>query len=46
MLNTSAAGLCAGLIALVAAPIGASAEDAISAPGQKTIGQPQARRTQ
>ena len=44
MLNASAAGLCAGLIALVAAPIGASAEDAISAPGQKTIGQPQAAK--
>ena len=44
MLNASAAGLCAGLIAIMAAPIGASAEDAISAPGQRTIGQPQAAK--
>lgn len=40
MLNTTAIGLCAGLIALVAAPLVASAQDAIAAPGQKTIGQP------
>ena len=44
MLKTAFAGLCAGLIGLIAAPIGASAEDAISAPGQKTIGQPQAAK--
>jgi len=44
MLKTTVAGLCAGLIALVAAPLAASAEDAISAPGQKTIGQPQATK--
>ena len=44
MLNAAAAGLCAGLIALMAAPIAASAEDAISAPGQKTIGQPKAAK--
>jgi hypothetical protein len=31
-------GLCAGFVALVAAPIAASAQDAITAPGQKTIG--------
>jgi hypothetical protein len=46
MLKTSAAGLCAGLIALIAAPLAASAEDAISAPGQKTIGQPQATKNE
>jgi hypothetical protein len=44
MLNTTAAGLCAGLIALVAAPLAALAQDAIAAPGQKTIGQPQATK--
>jgi hypothetical protein len=44
MLNTTAASLCAGLIALVAAPLAASAQDAIAAPGQKTIGQPQATK--
>ena len=44
MLNTIVAGLCAGLIALVAAPLAASAQDAIAAPGQKTIGQPQATK--
>jgi hypothetical protein len=31
--------LCAGLAALVAAPLAASAQDAIAAPAQKTIGQ-------
>jgi len=46
MLKTTVAGLCAGLIALVAAPLAASAEDAISAPGQKTIGQPQAAKNE
>jgi hypothetical protein len=40
MLNTTAIGLGAALIALVAAPLAASADDAISAPAQKTIGQP------
>lgn len=44
MLNTAAAGLCAGLVALMAAPLAASAQDAIAAPGQKTIGQPQATK--
>ena len=44
MLNTTVAGLCAGLIALLAAPLAASAQDAIAAPGQKTIGQPQATK--
>ena len=44
MLNATATGLCAGLIALVAAPLAASAQDAIAAPGQKTIGQPQSTK--
>ena len=44
MLNATATGLCAGLIALVAAPLAASAQDAIAAPGQKTIGQVQATK--
>ena len=44
MLNATATGLCAGLIALVAAPFAASAQDAIAAPGQKTIGQVQATK--
>jgi lactam utilization protein B len=33
-------GLCAGLVALIAAPHGAFAQDAIAAPAQKTIGSP------
>jgi hypothetical protein len=41
MLNNAMIGLCAGFAALVAAPLAASAQDAIAAPGQKTIGQPQ-----
>jgi hypothetical protein len=40
MLNATAFGLCAGLIALVAGHEAASAQDAIAAPAQKTIGQP------
>ena len=40
MLNAKLIGLCAGLVALFAAPLAASAQDAITAPGQKTIGQP------
>jgi hypothetical protein len=40
MLQNRAISLCAGLIALVAAPLAASAQDAIAAPAQKTIGQP------
>lgn len=40
MLNAKMIGLCAGLVALLAAPLAASAQDAITAPGQKTIGQP------
>src|SRR5271163_2655584 len=40
MPNTRMIGLCAGFVALLAAPLGALAEDAITAPGQKTIGQP------
>ena len=39
MPNAKLIGLCAGLAALVAAPLGALAADAIAAPGQKTIGQ-------
>ncbi len=38
MLSNAAIGLCAGLVALVATPLGASAQDAIAAPAQKTIG--------
>ena len=44
MLNTTVIGLCAGLVALVAAPLAALAQDAIAAPGQKTIGQPRATK--
>ena len=40
MLSNAALGLCAGLVALAAAPLTASAQDAIAAPAQKTIGQP------
>ncbi len=40
MLNNQMIGLCAGAFALIAAPLAASAQDAISAPAQKTIGQP------
>src|SRR5271170_3475428 len=40
MPNAKLIGLCAGLVALVAPPLAASAQDAITAPGQKTIGQP------
>ena len=38
MLKTATIGLCAGL-ALVTAPLAAQAQDAIAAPGQKTVGQ-------
>ena len=44
MLNTSVIGLCAGFVALLAAPLAASAQDAIAAPAQKTIGQPQSTK--
>jgi hypothetical protein len=44
MLNTTVIGLCAGVVALFAAPVAASAQDAIAAPGQKTIGQPQSTK--
>jgi hypothetical protein len=44
MLNTKVIGLCAGFAALVAAPLGALAQDAIAAPGQKTIGLPQSAK--
>jgi hypothetical protein len=39
-MNIAMISMCAGLAALVAAPFAASAQDAITAPGQKTIGQP------
>ena len=44
MLNAKVIGLSAGLVALLAAPLAASAEDAITAPGQKTIGHSQAAK--
>ena len=44
MPNAKLIGLCAGLAALLAAPLAASAQDAITAPGQKTIGQSQAAK--
>jgi hypothetical protein len=44
MLSNATLGLWAGLVALVAAPLAASAQDAIAAPGQKTIGQPQSTK--
>jgi len=37
-------GVCAGIVALFAAPLAASAQDAIAAPAQKTIGQPQSTK--
>jgi hypothetical protein len=39
MWNTAMIGICAGFAGLVAVPLAASAQDAIAAPGQKTIGQ-------
>ena len=45
MPNTTMIGLCAGFVALVAAPLAASAQDAIAAPGQKTVGQPQSTKS-
>jgi hypothetical protein len=44
MLNTTGIGLGAGLVALFAAPLAASAQDAIAAPAQKAIGQPQSTK--
>jgi hypothetical protein len=44
MLSNATLGLCAGFVALVAAPVAASAQDAIAAPAQKTIGQPQSTK--
>ena len=41
MLSYATLGLCAGFVALLAAPLAASAQDAIVAPAQKTIGQSQ-----
>jgi hypothetical protein len=38
MPNNTMIGLCAGLVALAAAPLAALAQDAIAAPAQKTIG--------
>src|SRR5277367_3646351 len=40
MPNAKLISMCAGFAALLAAPLSASAQDAITAPGQKTIGQP------
>jgi hypothetical protein len=45
MLNAQVIGLSAGLVALLAAPLAALAQDAITAPGQKTIGQSQAAKS-
>jgi hypothetical protein len=44
MLSYATLGLCAGFVALLAAPLAASAQDAIAAPAQKTIGQPQSTK--
>jgi hypothetical protein len=44
MLSNATLGLCAGFVALLAAPLAASAQDAIAAPAQKTIGQPQSTK--
>ena len=44
MLNTSVIGLCAGFVALLAGPLAASAQDAIAAPAQKAIGEPQSTK--
>ena len=44
MLSTTGIGLCAGLLALFAPPLAASAQDAITAPAQKTVGQPQSTK--
>jgi len=41
MRNAKLIGLCVSLAAMLAAPLAASAQDAIAAPGQKTIGQKQ-----
>ena len=41
MLSNATMGLCErGFVALLSAPLGALAQDAIAAPAQKTIGQP------
>jgi len=45
MLSNATLGLCAGFAALFAAPLAASAQDAIAAPAQKTIGQPQSTKS-
>ena len=44
MLDAKVISLCAGFAALFAAPLAASAQDAIAAPAQKTIGQPQSTK--
>ena len=44
MPNAKLIGLCAGIVALFAAPLAALAQDAIAAPAQKTIGQPQSTK--
>ena len=46
MLNNAIIGLCAGFAALLAAPLAASAQDAIAQTGQKTIGQSQAAKSE
>jgi hypothetical protein len=40
MLNSTVIGLCSAFTAILAAPLAASAQDAIAAPGQKIVGQP------
>jgi len=45
MLDAKVISLCAGFAALFAAPLAASAQDAIAAPGQKTVGQPQSTKS-
>jgi hypothetical protein len=43
-MNIAMIRICAGLAALIAAPYAASAQDAIAAPGQKTIGRTQSAK--
>ena len=37
MLNSTVIGLCSAFTAILAAPLAASAQDAIAAPGQKIV---------
>ena len=46
MLSYATLGVCAGLAGLVATPLAASAQDAITAPAQKTVGQPQSTKSE